>query len=228
MQEEFRKHFACYILSIKETHMLPDRLQESLTSELLFFVKYTSSCYKSLVKKGLLEVNVNTVDSQILSNILTDETALFDQEALKLDSKFKLKKYIALNFPYVAACPYLLAAHDESSQYHYVPINELLKNVVSVPDVNEQIQKYQHSTIHHLDVLYESCDGDCQKNNDVYSKLSLKLQLYVDEFEVCNSIGPKHGKYKLTGVYVTIGNLPKRYRNTSDTVFCACSYDIRF
>lgn len=104
------------------------------------------------------------------------------------------------------------------STYHYVPIINLLKNVVSVPDVYEQIQKYQHG-LHHPDVLYYRCDVDCQWSSDVSSKLSLKLQLYVDEFEVCNPVCPKHGKYKLTGVYFTIGNLSKRYRNTSNTVF---------
>ena len=35
----FRKHFALFILNIKEKHLLPDSLTDSLTSELDFFCK---------------------------------------------------------------------------------------------------------------------------------------------------------------------------------------------
>lgn len=218
MLEEFKKHLASHLLSVKEKHLLPDTVQENITSELFFFIKYTSDCYKTLVKKGLSEINVLTTDSQILSRILSEDNVLFDRAAEELNSKFKLKNYVSSNFPYIAACPYLLNDEDESSQYHYIPLTDLLKKVISRPDVYKQLSKDQHR-VHDTDVLYDTCDGQCHKQSDALSQLCLHLQFYVDEFETCNPIGSKRGKFKLTAVYFTIGDLPKRYRYTDDTLF---------
>lgn len=41
----------------------------------------------------------------------------------------------------------------------------------------------------------------------------------MDEFELCNPIGAKRGKYKLTAVYYVIGNLPQRYSFADSCIF---------
>lgn len=215
-KEDFKKHFTKFVLNIKEKHLLPDTVQTSLTSELKFFVNYTADTYKTLLRKGLLEAGIPHAQSQTLSGLLAEGT-MFDQVANQLDTKAKLKSYISSNFPFVAPVSYLLDPHDYLSVFHYIPIIDLLKQVLSRADVQEQLEKNQHF-YHHSHVLYDTCDGD-RINGCPTSHSVLKLQLYVDEFELCNPIGPKRGKYKLTGVYFTIGNLPKRHRNNNNQIF---------
>ena len=72
----------------------------------------------------------------------------------------------------------------------------------------------------HPDVLYDFCDGEIYQNNPVFSDSVIRLHLYVDEFELCDAIGPKRGKYKVTAVYYSIGNFSKRYRHGNSTIFC--------
>ena len=47
----------------------------------------------------------------------------------------------------------------------------------------------------------------------------LHLQFYINEFDLCNPIGAKRGKYKLTAVYFVLGNCPQRIRFREDFIF---------
>ena len=89
----FKKHFASFILNIKEKHLLADRVQETLISEMMNLVSCTEEFYKAKIRKGLDEVGVTPEESETLSDLLNDETA-FGPEKIKLDSKYKMQKYI--------------------------------------------------------------------------------------------------------------------------------------
>lgn len=213
----FRKHSASFILNLKENHMLPDTLIECLTSEINFLVKLTEEHYRSSLRKGLIELGASASNSETFSSLLSGETQ-FDLHDLHLDSKFKFRKFIEHNFPFIAAKEYLLSSHDNKSKFHYVPLTDLLKVLSSKPGFLELVCKYQQKR-HHPHVLYATCDGnisECTENNS----LQLKIQLYIDEFELGNPIGAKRGKHKLTAVYFTIGNVPLRYRNKDMIFLC--------
>jgi len=218
VKEDFKKHFAYYLLSIKERHMLPDNLQRSLISELEFLLNFSGNTFKQMIDQCFLEQHgCYPKNSQTYKKLMAQET-LFDEEINAVNSKFKLKNYVISNFPYVTPRAYFLAVHDRDSTYHYVPIIDMLKAVLSRTDVQKQVQKNEHSS-HHPNVLYDTCDGECSNNTECSSTAVIKLHMYIDEFELCNPIGAKRGDYKLTAVYFTIGNLPKIYRNKDDTIF---------
>lgn len=58
-------------------------------------------------------------------------------------------------------------------------------------------------------------DGDLFRNDPYFleNPHSLWINLYTDKFEVCNPIGAKKSKHKMTGVYYVVGNLPGKYRS---------------
>lgn len=114
---EFKKRYASYMLSIKERHLLPDSVQKSLSSDLEFLVRFMTDTYRQKVEKGLVEIGVNAKDSPTLVNLLGKET-LFDRDLKELGSKYKLQKYVASNFPYVAPKSFLLSTNHVSSVYH--------------------------------------------------------------------------------------------------------------
>lgn len=153
----FRKHFALFILNVKEKHLLPDSLTDSLTSELDFFVKFTEESYKYSINKGLLELGASLSDSKTFSALLGEGTQ-YEQANIQLDSRFKLKKFIKQNLPFVAAEEYLVSCQDEKSRYHYIPITDLLKVLISNQDIYQEISNNFHER-HHSHVLYDTCDG---------------------------------------------------------------------
>lgn len=90
--------------------------------------------------------------------------------------------------------------------FHYIPINDVLETVVSRKDAFDIIKANLHSS-HDDDVLFDCCDGSWLNKSDNEATFT-QLHLYLDELELCNPIGAKQGKHKLTAVYFTIGNRP--------------------
>lgn len=100
-------------------------------------------------------------------------------------------------------------------------MNCLSKAILENENVFEMVCKNRHS-MHESNVLYDTCDGKIATSLDD-SSVCFKLHLYIDEFEVCNPTGAKRGKYKLTAVYIAMGNMPVRYTIKSNIwYFCVC------
>lgn len=51
---------------------------------------------------------------------------------------------------------------------------------------------------------------------------SLKIQLYCDEFELCNPLQSKAGVHKVLGVYFSIRNLPAEFRSRLNNIYLVC------
>lgn len=217
-KEAYKYHFASFLLAIREKHSLPVSMQDTLISELKLLSNIISQDCRLVTEKGLAQLGMSLPNAPAFASFFLEGGTNFEQAVDELDSTPKFNSFIASNFPFIAPCQYLLAAHDANSKYDYIPVTDLLKAVISKPDVYEQIKKDQHFS-HSSNVLYDTCDGERHKNKETSRELVLHLQFYIDEFELCNPIGARRGKHKLTAVYFTIGNLPKRYRNLDNTVF---------
>ncbi len=63
-------------------------------------------------------------------------------------------------------------------------------------------------------VLRDMCDGMMIANNPLFGAdpTTLQLILYYDEFTVVNPLDCKVRKYKVGAFYMTLGNLPPKYR----------------
>lgn len=72
------------------------------------------------------------------------------------------------------------------------------------------------------------CCGATYKDNNLFSRYpnSIQLQIYNDDFELCNPLGSKATLYKMCAVYFTILNIPSRYRsrlvNTDTSINLVC------
>lgn len=88
VKEDFKKHFAYYLLSIKERHMLPDNLQRSLISELEFLLNFSGNTFKQMIDQCFLEEHgCYPKNSQTYKKLMAQET-LFDEEINAVNSKF--------------------------------------------------------------------------------------------------------------------------------------------
>ncbi len=74
------------------------------------------------------------------------------------------------------------------------------------------------------ETLYKSFhDGTHFKANKLFSEndLAIALNLYVDEFEVCNPLGTSRKKHKITAVYWVLANVPPLLRSSLTSIFLA-------
>lgn len=65
----------------------------------------------------------------------------------------------------------------------------------------------QDQNPHNDEIPEDLTDSELFKSNPKLTKQSQCLQFYVDEFEVVNPLGSKKGTYKMTTVYLRLGNL---------------------
>lgn len=68
------------------------------------------------------------------------------------------------------------------------------------------------------------CDGSFFKSLPLFSteKQTIQIQMFYDDFEVANPLGPKQGIYKLGGVYFTLRNFSPKWNSLSANIhLCA-------
>ena len=54
-----------------------------------------------------------------------------------------------------------------------------------------------------------------QNKSFLLYKHAIQIQLYIDDFQIVNPLGNKTNTYKITGLYFTIGNIPRQFRAKS-------------
>ena len=100
--------------------------------------------------------------------------------------------------------------------YQYVPIKTLLKMVLECTDILKIAANYVPSTDN---LMRDFQDGDyCKRSDFLSSPSTIKLIVYIDDFEVTNPLSPKAGTHKLGTVYCTIANVPPQYRCTLSNI----------
>ncbi|XP_064470088.1 uncharacterized protein LOC135384833 [Ornithodoros turicata] len=118
--------------------------------------------------------------------------------------------YWKLYLPFVEPRTVVLGTneHGRCDQFHYVPICEALRNILEVPVIYSDFCRSQREA-NYLSTVF---DGKAFQNHSYFKGDEKKIcvQLYADEFEVCDPLGSKRDKHKLLGVYFSILNLPRR------------------
>jgi hypothetical protein len=66
-------------------------------------------------------------------------------------------------------------------------------------------------------------DGSACKTSALFSSdsFSLRLHMYIDDFEVCNPIGSRRSVHKLTAMYYLLGNVDTKYWSQTSNVHLA-------
>lgn len=94
-----------------------------------------------------------------------------------------------------------------TSTFVYIPLLDTLRMVLN----NKSVQKYFSNDIERNTAAYTNfVDGDTFNTNVFFQENSnaIQVQLYYDEFEVCNPLGSKRGIHKIGAFYFTLNNFP--------------------
>lgn len=101
--------------------------------------------------------------------------------------------------------------------FQYIPVKELLKVVMKQEDFWAIVLKHKPSQD---GIMRDFHDGHFCKSNDILSSTTtVKLILYIDDFEVTNPLSPRAGDHKLGAVYFSIANVPPKQRSSLSNIF---------
>ena len=111
---------------------------------------------------------------------------------------------------------------QKADTIQYIPLYKTLNVLLSHEDALSEVLKSQEVT-EHDNVLRACHDGSAFKSNSLLNseKKTLEIVLYHDNFGIVNPMGNKTVKYKTSGCYFVLGNLPPQYRSRQKDIHLA-------
>lgn len=111
----------------------------------------------------------------------------------------------------------------KSITFQYIPIATLMKLLLEQTDLLRIASAYEASDDN---VMRDFHDGSYVRQSEFLSSSNtMKIILYVDDFEVTNPLSPKAGTHKLGAVYFTLASVPPKYRSTLKNMFLLMLYN---
>ena len=123
-------------------------------------------------------------------------------------------------FLYIKPVEHVLGYNEfnELCKCHYIPPKESLKELFADDSVYEQYLERRQRTSVLSEDLDDIMSGTTFQNHALFSCDSSALQMiaYQDDVDMCNSIGPAGGTFKLLHIGYTLGNLHPWNRSKVD------------
>ncbi|XP_071138269.1 uncharacterized protein [Mytilus edulis] len=213
---DFKRRFAIFLLNLRENFKLPSNSISQVVNELTDMICFhQAEVLKKVISfcsdKGLGEGEIDQL------KLLMTEQSQIESACLQLNSEYKLNKYVRENFGFVPPVQYDLNRNSKHGKYQYIPIFQTLEKLLSHDDVFSYIINDHQSGENNL---RDFCDGDLYKNHELFSSDHTALQIifYFDEFTASNPIGHKVKNFKIGAFYMTLGNIPPKYRSQLYTI----------
>lgn len=205
--DKLRKNVALLLLKIREQHQLPSSVAQNIANDL------------SGILESCLEVRRETIIEN--PHFATSVTSIIKSEHV-------LNAYCKKSLNLVEPEEFVLGVRKIKKRVvkdttAMVPIGKVIKMLLNHDDIWQDImedkarlnkEKVSNSE---SDVLNDFTDGEIfKRKNFLYyptKDVMLRIQLYLDEVELCNPLGGKRGLNKITLFYFTIGNV-KAYRRS--------------
>lgn len=105
---------------------------------------------------------------------------------------------------------------EGKDSYVYIPILETLKALLQHEDV---LALLMHQNNRNNDLISNFTDGMAFKGNEFLQQPNtLRLQVYLDDFQVVSPLGNKTKKHKICAMYWTLGNIPPKFNSKLYTI----------
>lgn len=129
--------------------------------------------------------------------------------------KVKLRRKKFIKIPRLIQCT-----------FQYVSIVETVQSLFKSKEFKQLYLQY-NSTPNHAcaeGTYFDFCCGATFQNNIFFKQnsLCLRLQLYVDDFEISNPLSSKSGVHKICAVYFRITNMPIEYSSKLRNIYLVC------
>lgn len=196
---------------------------------------------------GELVEKLNEVNIEILNDFKRDlmvekdlvmTNMIVHSEISQYETSYKFQKKIGTSLAYVHPEEMAIGNRFEmkrcqktqiavprliQSTFQFVPITKTVKSLFANADFRNMYMTYNSRGEHACtEGRYEYfCCGSVFKKSALFRKdqYTLQIQIYTDDFEVCNPLQSKAGLHKLCAVYFQIRNLPTRVLSKLNNIF---------
>ena len=209
-----RKKTACILLKLENIIHIPKAVVDEVLSELHFIlsklaVPVTKATVLDVVQRYKLPVEESVADELAAVLCKTNPLALAIAKDGPLATAYKRTQFYISHFGVIQPVEYILDAQRNRS-FQYIPLLQSLQQLLSHEDVSEHL-KIQNTQDQILASFQEYRTAG----------LRIALNLYVDDFEICNPLGTSRKKHKLCAVYWVLGNLPPGSTSRLTSIYLA-------
>lgn len=106
--------------------------------------------------------------------------------------------------------------------FQFVSILKTLESVFKNKDFENMYIKYNRQEKHICEngIYQDYCCGTSFQSNEIFNDpLTLRLQIGIDDFEVCCPVKSKATKHKINATYVQILNIPAEFRSKLENIY---------
>lgn len=214
LKSNTKKHLTLLILRLQNQFGLQKAAKNVIVDDIRHIFSYFSTTLTDIIQSTATQQGVSFTLSDNLPQLEND--LWFDQIFDSVASDYHLHKYCKEELHLIEPLEIELGQNSKGQKetFQYVPILQVIKNIYSIPDVQNSILKYQ-TLPKKKDILADFSDGTVFQNHGLFhgDPHLVRIHLYNDEFEVLNPLGPKRGKHKVSAFYFTLGNIEPKYRS---------------
>ena len=221
MPNIFHKQFTLLMLRAREIYILPAVVQSDLAESVISMLSACLTNYKELVC-WQLSVSGVVLDGDAWSEILSVDR-LFDSVARDSSSEYMLMNYLKRSGLIVEPSEYQVP-NVIGGTFYYVPILHVLEKLLSHGDIDQHLYEQTCSSSKQEKTVLESiCDAEVYGTDTFFLENpdAVAINLYVDEVELCNPLGSKRGKHKVTAVYYVVSNIHSKFRSKQHLIHLA-------
>lgn len=203
-----------------------ENLSEKKTDEIIIY-------FRNIIENIFTEVSTSVIENRPINKMLENIDSLKRKYLSDLDTlrtTHKRKKQIDDSKYFVAPTAQSIGlnfnVNDKitirQNTFQYVSIIKSIQCLFQNSSFYESYFKNEH--VCRNDYFQKYCCGQNFKSNNLYLKHpdALQLQIYYDDFELCNPLGSKRKIHKLGAIYLNIKNLPaKTYSNLNNMILVA-------
>lgn len=226
-QAHFIEHkLAAVLLKLENIFHVPSAAVSELLEELHYLLSTASLCNARSVIDEIMIRHHLQIDQSVteeLASAVCVNNPVCDAigKGSPLRTSFKRKSYYRQNFKVVEPVEYFLDDKRKRTM-QYVPVLKLLQLLLSNKNILDTLDTPTLSEVGQ-ETYASYRDGMHFKNNDFLScdELRILLNLYVDDFEICNPLGTSRKKHKICAVYWNLGNLPPGESSSLSSIYLA-------
>lgn len=220
---------AAVLLKLENIFHVPSAAVDELLEEFQYLLGTASLCTAAKVIQDTLNSHSLQIDQSVieeLASALCTSNPVYKSvgKGCPLATSFKRKNFYKENFKVVEPVEYVLDEKNKRT-FQYVPVLKVLQQLFS--DCHLLAKVLDGSRITEQsgeEVIYRSFrEGLFFKENSFLSagELRVLLNLYIDDFEICNPLGTSRKKHKICAIYWTLSNLPPACHSSLTSIYLA-------
>lgn len=181
--------------------------------------KFNELCCENIAVRPNYPIELlNTTTSDVIANLK------------RFDSTYKRSKYFKSHTDLVGSVEHGIGTHWElkrnkqtkvmlphhvQSVFKYIPILSKIQSIFDNDEIRKTYFDFNEAMNHvcNESIYKDYCCGEKLKQNMLYKDHpnSLRLQLFVDAFDVCDALKTKSNVYSQVAFYFMIRNFPDRF-----------------